>query len=80
MQGSGLSTLYDGTGVKQSLVVTVPPASGTGKGSPTGIVYNVSSTEFQIMNWTSAFLFCDSRRHHQRLVALRTEQHADRRE
>jgi len=54
--GSGLSTLYDGTGVKQSLVVTVPPASGTGKGSPTGIVYNGSS-EFQIMNWTSAFLF-----------------------
>jgi len=57
-QGSGLSTLYDGTGVKQSLVVTVPPASGTGKGSPTGIVYNVSTTDFQIMNWTSAFLFC----------------------
>jgi uncharacterized protein (TIGR03118 family) len=57
-QGSGLSTLYDGTGVKQSLVVTVPPASGTGKGSPTGIVYNVSATDFQIMNWTSAFLFC----------------------
>jgi uncharacterized protein (TIGR03118 family) len=55
-QGSGLSTLYDGTGVKQSLVVTVPPATGTGKGSPTGIVYNGSS-EFQIMNWTSAFLF-----------------------
>jgi uncharacterized protein (TIGR03118 family) len=55
-QGTGLSTLYDGTGVKQSLVVTVPPASG--KGSPTGIVYNVSTTDFQIMNWTSAFLFC----------------------
>ncbi len=54
--GSGLSTLYDGTGVKQGLVVTIPPASGTGKGSPTGIVYN-GSTEFQIMNWTSAFLF-----------------------
>src|SRR6202163_1738835 len=55
-EGSGLSTLYDGTGVKQSLVVTVPPASGTGKGSPTGIVYN-GSPEFQISNWTSAFLF-----------------------
>ena len=55
--GSGVSTLYDGTGVKQSLVVTVPPASGTGKGSPTGIVYNVSGTDFQISNWTSAFLF-----------------------
>src|ERR1700716_1165318 len=54
--GSGFSTLYDGTGVKQSLVVTAPPASGTGPGSPTGIVYNGSS-EFKISNWTSAFLF-----------------------
>jgi uncharacterized protein (TIGR03118 family) len=54
--GSGFSTLYDGTGVKQSLVVTIPPASGTGPGSPTGIAYNGSS-EFKIMNWTSAFLF-----------------------
>jgi uncharacterized protein (TIGR03118 family) len=56
-QGSGLSTLYDGNGVKQSLIVTVPPASGTGLGSPTGIVYNASS-EFKIKTWTSAFLFC----------------------
>src|SRR5882672_3557496 len=45
---SGLSTLYDGAGVKQSLVVTIPPASGTGKGSPTGIVYN-GSQEFKLM-------------------------------
>ncbi|MGB7642067.1 MAG: TIGR03118 family protein [Terriglobales bacterium] len=55
-QGSGLSTLYDGNGVKQSLVVTIPPASGTGLGSPTGIVYNGGSG-FKIMNWTSAFMF-----------------------
>jgi uncharacterized protein (TIGR03118 family) len=55
-QGTGLSTLYDGNGVKQSLVVTVPPASGTGLGSPTGIVYNGGS-QFQIMRWTSAFMF-----------------------
>jgi uncharacterized protein (TIGR03118 family) len=55
-QGSGLSTLYDGNGVKQGLVVTVPPGSGTGLGSPTGIVYNGSS-EFKIDTWTSAFLF-----------------------
>ena len=54
--GSGLSTLYDGNGVKQSLVVAIPTASGTGTGSPTGIVYNGSS-EFQIDHWTSAFLF-----------------------
>jgi uncharacterized protein (TIGR03118 family) len=56
-QGTGLSTLYTGTGAKQGLVVTVPSASGKGLGSPTGIVYNGSS-EFQIDTWTSAFLFC----------------------
>jgi uncharacterized protein (TIGR03118 family) len=55
-EGSGLSTLYDGNGVKQSLVVTVPPASGSGLGSPTGIVYNGGS-QFQIMHWTSDFMF-----------------------
>jgi uncharacterized protein (TIGR03118 family) len=54
--GTGLSTLYDGTGLKQGLVVTIPAASGTGQGSPTGIVFN-GSTEFQIDNWTSAFIF-----------------------
>jgi uncharacterized protein (TIGR03118 family) len=55
-QGTGLSTLYDGSGVKQSLVVTIPTATGTGVGSPTGIVYQ-GSTEFQIDHWTSAFMF-----------------------
>src|SRR5207302_6891449 len=34
----------------------IPPSSGTGAGSPTGMVYN-GSTEFKIMNWTSVFLF-----------------------
>ena len=55
-EGSGLSTLYDGSGNKQGLVVTIPSASGSGQGTPTGIVYNGSS-EFQIMGWTSAFMF-----------------------
>ena len=54
--GSGLSTLYDGSGTKQGLIVTIPSASGTGLGSPTGIVYNGSS-QFKIMTWTSLFLF-----------------------
>jgi uncharacterized protein (TIGR03118 family) len=37
---TGLSTLYDGDGNKQALVVAIPgPASPTG-GSPTGIVFN----------------------------------------
>ncbi|MGA2424335.1 MAG: TIGR03118 family protein [Terriglobales bacterium] len=55
-EGSGFSTLYTGTGVKQSLEVTIPPASGSGPGSPTGIVYNGSS-EFQIDGWASTFIF-----------------------
>jgi len=53
---SGLSTLYDGTGVKQNLVVTIPTASGTGVGSPTGMVFN-GSQEFKLQNWVSAFMF-----------------------
>jgi len=53
----GWSTLYDGAGVPQSLQVVVPPASGTGPGSPTGIVFNVSKTDFQIDTWPSVFLF-----------------------
>jgi len=42
-EGTGKSTLYDGAGNKQSLVVTIPPASGTGHGSPTGMVANGTS-------------------------------------
>lgn len=55
-EANGWSTLYDGKGNPQSLQVIVPPASGTGSGSPTGIVYNGSS-EFKIDTWTSIFLF-----------------------
>ncbi len=55
-EASGWSTLYDGMGNPQTLQVIVPSSSGTGAGSPTGIVYN-GSTEFKIMNWTSVFLF-----------------------
>ena len=55
-EASGWSTLYDGKGNPQSLQVIVPSSSGTGSGTPTGIVYNGSS-EFKIDNWTSLFLF-----------------------
>jgi uncharacterized protein (TIGR03118 family) len=55
-EASGYSTLYDGKGNVQSLQVVIPPATGTGQGTPTGMVYN-GSTEFKIRNWTSAFLF-----------------------
>jgi uncharacterized protein (TIGR03118 family) len=53
---NGWSTLYDGAGVPQSLQVTVPSATGSGPGSPTGLVYN-GSTQFKIDTWTSLFLF-----------------------
>jgi len=45
---SGRSTLYDGNGVVQSLVVTIPAVTGDGMGSPTGIVYN-GSNDFAIV-------------------------------
>jgi uncharacterized protein (TIGR03118 family) len=37
---SGLSTIYDGTGKPQSLVVTIPPVGGATSGTPTGTVFN----------------------------------------
>lgn len=40
--GSGLSTLYDGNGVAQSLVVSVPGHDGPA--APTGIVFNGSNS------------------------------------
>lgn len=40
---TGVSTLYGPTGIKQSLVVTIPSSSGVGTGSPTGQVYNGTS-------------------------------------
>lgn len=55
-EGSGWSTLYTGAGTPQTLQVIVPPASGTGNGSPTGIVYN-GSQQFLVDNWVSVFIF-----------------------
>jgi len=54
--GTGLSTLYDSHGVKQNLVVTIPPASGTGPGSPTGQVANGTS-DFKISGSPALFIF-----------------------
>ncbi len=49
-QRTGLSTLYNGAGVKQSLIVTIPPADPTNKntptGTPTGTIFNGSQTDF----------------------------------
>lgn len=56
-EANGWSTLYTGTGQPQSLQVIVPTANGTGFGTPTGIVASPSTTDFQIDNWPSVFLF-----------------------
>jgi len=58
---SGLSTLYDGFGVKNSLIVSIPPApGGTPPGAPTGIVFS-SGTDFVLTRGTlsgpSRFIF-----------------------
>lgn len=56
-EATGLSLLFNGKGVPQSLIVPVPPASGTGQGTPTGIVAN-STMDFQLASGKPAlFLF-----------------------
>jgi uncharacterized protein (TIGR03118 family) len=45
---TGLSTLYDGAGVTQSLVVTIPPPMGQSKSAPTGIVFNAFNGAFEV--------------------------------
>lgn len=54
---SGLSTLYDGAGVTQGLVVTIPAWNGPTGGVPDGIVFN-STTDFQLVTGKQAlFIF-----------------------
>ncbi|MBV8175338.1 MAG: TIGR03118 family protein, partial [Verrucomicrobia bacterium] len=54
---AGVSTLYNGTGAKQSLRVKIPATPPTAMGSPTGIVSNGSKTDFIIpMGLTGAGL------------------------
>jgi len=58
--GTGKSTLYDGTGTKLGLVVTIPSGDPTVNptGTPTGTVYNGSSADFILPNGKAAtFLF-----------------------
>src|SRR5881392_2018184 len=49
-EATGFSTLYNGAGAKQTLVVTIPPADPTNKntptGTPTGTIANGSQTDF----------------------------------
>jgi uncharacterized protein (TIGR03118 family) len=54
-EGTGTSTLYDGTGSPDSLVVNIPGASGTAK--PTGTVYNGGSGFTVGTNEPAQFIF-----------------------
>jgi uncharacterized protein (TIGR03118 family) len=58
--GTGMSTLYNGTGAKQGLIVTIPSGdtSVSPTGTPTGTVYNGDSTAFLLApGKASVFLF-----------------------
>jgi uncharacterized protein (TIGR03118 family) len=61
-EATGLSTLYNGAGAKQSLIVTIPPSdptnTNTPTGSPTGTIFNGSTTDFLLAPGAPAtFLF-----------------------
>jgi len=55
-EGSGWSTLYNATGVKQGLEVEIPATPSAPIGTPTGIVFN-GTGEFQVQGWPTFFLF-----------------------
>jgi len=59
---TGFSTLYNGAGAKQSLIVTIPPSDpkdkNTPMGTPTGTIFNGSQTDFLLSAGNPAvFLF-----------------------
>ena len=59
---TGFSTLYNGAGAKQSLIVAIPPADPDNKhtptGTPTGTIFNGSPTDFLLAPGKPAiFLF-----------------------
>lgn len=58
--GTATSTLYDGNGTPNALVVAVPSGSAA-KSKPTGIVFSGSATDFSVSNGTvsaaSRFIF-----------------------
>ena len=60
--GTGLSTLFNGAGVKNSLIVTIPKADPNNKifpaGTPTGTIFNSVPTDFVLPGgFPSVFLF-----------------------
>ncbi len=57
---SGLSTVYAATGVASATVVTIPTASGTGTGKPTGQVQNSAGAAFTLANSANASFIFDT--------------------
>ncbi|MFP5207873.1 MAG: TIGR03118 family protein [Acidobacteriota bacterium] len=55
---TGLATVYTGNGTEAPLMVTIPGAKPGVKGTPTGIMYNGSKTDFLIGGTPALYLFC----------------------
>lgn len=56
--GTGLSTIYNGAGNKQGLVVTIPvPMGAAGPSKPTGVVFNGTSDFALPANGKATFIF-----------------------
>ena len=58
--GSGLSAVYDVGGNKQFAVKIPSAGAGTKNGTPTGIAFNSSTTDFVIPGGTAAFFLFDT--------------------
>jgi uncharacterized protein (TIGR03118 family) len=62
---SGWATLYNATGAPQALKVVIPTAGNgptsaaglNGPGTPTGVVYNGSTTDFKVQGEPASFIF-----------------------
>jgi uncharacterized protein (TIGR03118 family) len=55
--GSGVATIYDQSGAKQGLTVTIPPATAAAT-ALTGVVFN-GTTDFNAFGTPATFLFAD---------------------
>jgi uncharacterized protein (TIGR03118 family) len=57
--GAGVSTLYDGTGVKVPLTVIIPPLADTSPGAPgpSGMVWNGSPLAFMVAGAPALFIW-----------------------
>jgi len=60
-QVTGLSTLYDANGAIVDLAITVPPASGTGPGSPTGTAFDPTTNSFAFVTLDGTLSIWNSR-------------------